>query len=172
MKGRFGALFHLVPFQAHDAVRDVRARLTRQDGNLEIAYTLHGDISRLRIPRKKTGGELWQHTCFEIFLAPRGMPSYFEFNFSPSGEWAAYAFAAYRQGARFTPSAAPVMAAKLTQDVVELTATIDVEPLGAHAVGLSAVVESIDGSLHYWALKHPAAKPDFHHPDAFAARLE
>jgi hypothetical protein len=35
-------------------------------------------------------------------------------------------------------------------------------------LGLSAVIEDIDGRLSYWALKHPPGKPDFHHPDSFA----
>jgi len=36
---------------------------------------------------------------------------------------------------------------------------------------LSAVIEATDGSLSYWALEHPADKPDFHHPDSFALEL-
>jgi hypothetical protein len=39
-------------------------------------------------------------------------------------------------------------------------------------LGLSAVIESCNGSLSYWALRHPAGKPDFHHADAFALGLE
>ena len=31
-------------------------------------------------------------------------------------------------------------------------------------LGLSAVLEGDDGKLHYWALAHPASRPDFHHP--------
>ncbi|MBI3061386.1 MAG: hypothetical protein HYY83_05345 [Deltaproteobacteria bacterium] len=29
-----------------------------------------------------------------------------------------------------------------------------------------------DGTISYWALKHPPGKPDFHHPDAFALEIE
>jgi hypothetical protein len=36
---------------------------------------------------------------------------------------------------------------------------------------LAAVVETTRG-ISYWALHHPADKPDFHHPDSFALRLE
>jgi hypothetical protein len=38
-------------------------------------------------------------------------------------------------------------------------------------LALSAVIEDEDGVLSYWALKHPAGKPDFHHRDAFALEL-
>jgi hypothetical protein len=33
-------------------------------------------------------------------------------------------------------------------------------------------VEDRSGSLSYWALRHAAGKPDFHHPDAFALELD
>jgi hypothetical protein len=35
-------------------------------------------------------------------------------------------------------------------------------------LALSAVIEEADGRLSYWALTHPAAKPDFHHAEGFA----
>ncbi len=38
-------------------------------------------------------------------------------------------------------------------------------------VGLSAVIEAIDGTFSYWALAHPSDKPDFHHPDSFVLEL-
>jgi hypothetical protein len=39
-------------------------------------------------------------------------------------------------------------------------------------IGLTAVVEDASGALSYWSLRHPAGRPDFHHADAFALRLE
>jgi hypothetical protein len=36
---------------------------------------------------------------------------------------------------------------------------------------LSAVVEEENGTLSYWALKHPRDKPDFHCPDGFVFEL-
>ena len=39
-------------------------------------------------------------------------------------------------------------------------------------LGLSAVIEATDGSLSYWALRHPPGKPDFHHIDAFDLQLD
>ena len=38
-------------------------------------------------------------------------------------------------------------------------------------LGLAAVIESADGALSYWALRHPPGEPDFHHRDAFALAL-
>jgi hypothetical protein len=39
-------------------------------------------------------------------------------------------------------------------------------------LGLSAVIEDLDGVLSYWALRHPPGKPDFHHPDTFALEID
>lgn len=38
-------------------------------------------------------------------------------------------------------------------------------------IAISAVIEETDGTKSYWALAHPAGKPDFHHPTCFAATL-
>ena len=37
--------------------------------------------------------------------------------------------------------------------------------------GVSAVVESEDGSLSWWALAHAGDKPDFHDPSTFVLRV-
>jgi len=39
--------------------------------------------------------------------------------------------------------------------------------LDAARVALASVIEAGDGTLSYWALRHPPGKPDFHHPDGF-----
>jgi hypothetical protein len=38
-------------------------------------------------------------------------------------------------------------------------------------LGLTAVIEAVDGSKSFWALEHPAGSPDFHNADCFVARL-
>jgi hypothetical protein len=39
-------------------------------------------------------------------------------------------------------------------------------------LALSVVVEETDGRLSYWAITHPAERPDFHHRDGFVLPLE
>jgi hypothetical protein len=34
------------------------------------------------------------------------------------------------------------------------------------------VVEHVDGSHRYWALRHPSGQPDFHHREGFALALK
>ena len=146
-----------------------------------MTYRLEGDLPRLRIPAlmpPRIGEKLWQHTCFEIFIARR-MPSYHEFNFSPSGEWAAYAFGKYRDGAALADdSLSPQVAVRIGAHGLELDATVRlarISPLHIAeklSLGLSAVIEDADGGLSYWALRHPPGKPDFHHPASFALELD
>ncbi|MEN8713068.1 MAG: hypothetical protein ABF326_12840, partial [Arenicellales bacterium] len=101
-------------------------------------------------------------------------PGYREFNLSPSGEWAVYEFQSYRNGGVLEGECSPGIAMRKTKDQLELGAEISqgLLPQGRSLrLGLSAVVEDVDGILSYWALRHPPGKPDFHHTDAFALQM-
>lgn len=135
----------------------------------------------LRIPAPanpvRTDG-LWQMTCCELFLKGQGA-AYFEFNLSPSGQWAAYHFADYREGmAEAHLNAHPAVSCTQGPEAAVLSARIDLAFLPAEFVsadwklGLSCVVEGADGAKAYWALNHPPEKPDFHHEDCFALSLK
>ena len=55
--------------------------------------------------------------------------------------------------------------------VVRVDRVLGIAPNIRLSVGLSAVIEDLDGSLSYWSLKHPPGKPDFHHADCFALEI-
>ena len=83
------------------AVSGVQAEALRGPHGLALRYRIEGDLERLRIPETRdpaVGEGLWQHFCCEAFVAAAAGAGYREFNFSPSGEWAAYAFRRYREG--------------------------------------------------------------------------
>lgn len=148
------------------ALRAIEASVVRAGNGLRVAYVLQGEIDRLRLPPPRAGGALWQHTCCELFVA-HALPAYREYNFSPAGEWAAYAFERYREGGPLTV-ADPRIEVKRARERLELTATVPADP-GRLRLGLSVVVE--EENLSYWALRHAPGKPDFHHPAAFALEL-
>ena len=108
-------------------------------------------------------------------MAGQDSSAYCEFNFSPSGQWACYRFADYRQrDLAFTAGAAPHTVAQPTADGFQLDATLPATLLpSAHTlrIGLSVVIEASDGSKSYWALAHGAAQPDFHLRQSFALTL-
>jgi hypothetical protein len=153
--------------------KSIVVHLQRIGAGLVLRYVLGADTRRLRIPPPRGAARadgLWRHTCFELFVRPAAGSGYQEFNFSPSGEWAAYRFAGYREGATPLDCAMPIITTRIRAEALELEvrmASIAAELL----VGLSAVVEDSDGALSYWALRHPSARPDFHHADAFTLSL-
>lgn len=157
------------------ALAGIDVSVSRNKNELKVAYVLKGEIERLRIPPPRparVAEQLWQHTCCELFVARDGAPGYREFNFSPSGEWAAYAFEGYRQGKLDTASRAPQILLRRDEKRLELTARVPLHETHKLRIGLSAVVEEEGGQLSYWALRHALGKPDFHHPDAFALELD
>ena len=118
---------------------------------------------------KGRSDNLWQHSCFELFLKGAGF-AYREFNFSPSQRWAAYAFSAYRVGAgHLGVDSDPVISSEMGQRFFMFTAMVPIAVLkDAILAGLSAVIEEEGGHKSYWALAHAAGEPDFHQPESFA----
>lgn len=116
---------------------------------------------------------LWQSTCFEAFLRSEDEDAYREWNFAPSGDWAAYDFAGYRDGmAEAGVGQPPYIRMEDNLTWWTLGATVAVEAEKRWQLGLSAVLEERDGTKSFWALAHPPGdKPDFHAADCFAARL-
>ena len=168
-----------LPFAETLSLRANAKRLA--DASLECLWQLRGNLADLRIPPTSNDWRcdgLWRHTCFEAFFSPEGESAYREFNFSPSGQWAAYAFAAYRQTERAQPVLAPPrIACQRTPDGLELTARLAADALppswhpAALRIGLTAVIENEQGELAYWALCHLGERPDFHRTDSFTLRL-
>jgi len=158
-------------------VRTVHVEVEPQpQGALHISYELAGDLAQIRIPAPQLPAAvdgLWEHTCFEVFVAVEGKTSYHEFNFSPSGQWAAYAFSDYRVRSAWTVNQTPIVSFVQDSGHLLLEAVIAADDLPQNIagkplqLGLSAVIEANDGSCSYWALHHPEARPDFHHRAGF-----
>ena len=163
----------LHPDSHSHAVRAIEVEVGREHAIMRVRYRVQGRLERLRIPQPRAprfADGLWRHTCCEVFVARDGAPAYHEFNFSPSGEWAAYAFSGYRNGGLHDEAARPTIRVQTEAEAMELEACVPCAA-GKIAVGISAVIEEASGELSYWALKHPPGKPDFHHRAAFALEL-
>ena len=139
---------------------------------LSLEYVLAGPVERVWRPeaaaRVRTDG-LWRATCFEAFV--RTADGYVEYNLSPSGAWAAYRFDGYREGMGALDMPAPFIVTRRAPGRFALTADVSLPEDAGREVGLTAVIQGLDGSNAYWALAHPSDKPDFHHPDSFALEL-
>src|SRR5450631_4128586 len=149
------------PSTPNDAVRSLGVQLRAEELDMLVfQYSLDADMLRVRVPPSGVGGRadaLWKHTCFEAFVAPADASGYYEFNFSPSLDWAIYRFSAYRQ--EMSPAKvgqAPKISVRQGGDRLELQ---------------SAVIEDENGRLSYWGLRHPPGKPDFHQPNGFVLEV-
>ncbi|MFO7276731.1 MAG: DOMON-like domain-containing protein [Pseudomonadota bacterium] len=163
------------------AIQGVTVAVDRAgSGALRLRYAVRGDLESLSIPapcEPRRADGLWRHTCFEVFVRTEG-PGYLELNLSPSGEWAAYAFEDYRQGmAPAELSAVPRIDVRRNADTLVVDALVRLPSaprlaMGMMRLALAAVLEARDGRISYWALRHASGKPDFHHVESFALRLD
>lgn len=140
----------------------------------EVETSRNALIVPAQMPPDRTDG-LWRTTCFELFVEGPD-DGYFEFNFSPSSQWAAYRFAAYRRDMRALaqPSAPGIISHQAADRnfVIAVECQLPCDGIASPPrLGLSAVIEEVDGTKSYWALAHPPGLPDFHHPDCFALTL-
>ena len=140
-----------------------------------IWFGVGATADRFVIPDAEEPGrrdELWKTTCFEAFLQADGDESYREWNFAPSGDWAAYDFSTYREGMTAAEVAEPYVRFEDNMTWWAVGATIAVPAETHWRLGLSAVLEEKDGAKSYWALAHAdPGKPDFHVADCFTAKL-
>lgn len=171
-------MLHLRPHPANpnDAVGDILAIPDRRRGGLTLGFCLLGKSDAVRWPRlvkQRFADGLWRHSCFEAFVAVADDPGYIELNIAPSKRWAAYRFNDYRQGMH-RAKAAPSRLISWCGPNAALTAHFDLPDLPADRpwhIGLSAVIEMLDGTRNYFALAHAPGPPDFHNRDCFTARL-
>ena len=167
--------YHLVPHPDRPsvAVTAITVSIDRDGDILSLRYTVDGELDRVVWPGLATPArtdELWMTTCFEAFVQPVGQAGYVELNLSPSGRWASYAFDGHREGMRDA-----VVTPQTDWSLPTLAARADLSEVGGSdwRVGLTMVVEAIDGSKSFWALHHaPGSEaPDFHNAGSFTALL-
>jgi len=171
----------LHPDSRCDAETGIEVYVSRgRNGSLLLHYYLTG-IGNIVIPPHAgwaRANELWRHTCFEAFVRAAPGRAYYEFNFAPSTQWAAYRFGGYRSGMSFANEiGTPSIELRYNAECFELRAHLKLDGLPdlpndlAWRLGLAAVIEETSGRKSYWALAHPPGKPDFHHSDCFALEL-
>ena len=164
-----------------EAVAAIEVEAARPSPNmLKLHYSLSGRVSDLPLPppaAAERADGLWQHSCFEAFVRASSGDAYYEFNFAPSTEWAAYRLGGYRSGMQPADLSPPQLETRREIECYELSASLDLDGLQDLApdaiwnLGLSAVIEEVGGRKSYWALAHPPGDPDFHHPACFALEL-
>jgi hypothetical protein len=176
------SVFELVPHPtSRPTVEKVEFLIWREKGSFDLDVRLFGSPLRVRLPHTDSPtrrDELWLTTCFEAFIRPHGSEAYFELNLSPSGDWASYRFDFYRGGMRDAkivghPDDDVWIEAGIRMQDASFDTSCEPEldfSLGWD-IGLSAVIEEVDGTKSYWALAHGAGPPNFHNSACFAYYL-
>ena len=149
-------------------------------GTIWLRYHVAGNVEAIRLATNlehpQRTDNLWQSTCFELFLKETTSERYCEFNFSPSGNWAAYRFDGYRDAmAPLALPKAPEICLDFSDSHIGLETRFglpDIWSAQKLVAGLSAVIEMRDGEKSFWALVHPPGSPDFHHRDSFTLTIE
>jgi hypothetical protein len=162
------------PGTRREPVASIEVELVRPaHGEWGLRYSILGAIGAIRWPAAAApvrSDELWRHTCCEAFVAAED-GRYVEFNFSPSGAWAAYAFDSYRAGMRALDVDAVRIETETAPAALTLNASLRLPASIGARLALAAVIEHAEGAISYWALAHPPGAPDFHHPASFTAQL-
>ncbi len=176
-----GTNFRLEPHPGGAPAKDLRitGRVERRIGEVRLDLLLK-PLGEILIPQpaenpvRRNG--LWEETCFELFLAAKDSPSYWEFNLSPAGHWNAYRFSGYRLDMHEEESFESLpFTIRIKGESFSLSAQFDLDPLVARGqdleAGLSTVARLKSGETTYWALAHSGTKPDFHRRESFIIRL-
>jgi hypothetical protein len=174
--------FALKPFPGEDFLPalEIIGTIRRRAESFFIDCTLAGDLSALAIPSPAASPErrdrLWEETCLEIFLGEKDSAIYREFNLSPSGNWNAYRFAAYREGMHVEEAIVSLpFLVRVERKSVRLSLDLDIGKIvpgnRVIEVGICAVVRTASGKTSHWALAHSAPRPDFHRREDFRLTL-
>ncbi len=157
----------LIPFSS--CPFEINVNIVRNGDEFILRYDLKGDLSNLVLPEINSSGlfkdGLWEHCCFELFIKDSGQTSYTEFNFSPTGDYAAYRFNDYRKkNLDFRYCTFPQIRTTLEENHLWMDIVL---PSISGDLALCAVLEDNQGEKHYFALAHKNERPDFHHPASF-----
>lgn len=159
---------------------DVHGWLLKTGTGLVLKYIVQ-DTNQMVVwppenPQPTRCDNLWQHTCFELFLSRPGGNEYTEYNLSPSLDWNAYNFTTYRKLKSIAQCDEPQLTnTKPAPGVWEMLVTLPLCPpisLGRIDIGVACVLEFSNTAKQYYALAHTAIKPDFHRRDSFILKLE
>lgn len=175
-------LFSLVPFDPSNCPAiAIAGRISRQNNLLALHYSLTGDVESIMVPpafgQPSRKHDLWKATCFELFLARKDQPQYWEVNLSPSGDWNVYRMDSYRRiGFKEETRLQQLqMQARKEKHRFTLGTHVDLNPIFSQdeplQASITAIIQSIDGTETYWALNHTGPQADFHLRQSFILEL-
>lgn len=163
----------------------ITVALHYQFPHLCLEYGIFDPKQQIKFPQPELPPQrrhqLWQHTCYEFFLAIANGPEYWEFNLSPSHHWNCYHFQSYRramaeeQAWQNSPFTAIEQEFKPAQAMQTMEFRVDLSRIMPQPqplqLGIATVMENQAGAISYWALEHGAGEADFHHRPTWVINL-
>jgi hypothetical protein len=169
--------FQLQPFPGSIAPDiSITGVITRDRQQLNIVYIVSGSIDAIPLPSLNPlptrQWELWETTCLECFIGLPEAQNYWEFNLAPNGNWNAFALTDYREGiAEAAEITSIVITTDRTVDRFTLSTTIPLSaivPKGKPLeMSVTAVIQTQEQAVSYWAIAHCGNAADFHRRDSF-----
>jgi len=174
--------FSLIPFPTLKIPTiAITGKVSRQEDRIALHYALAGNIEDIFVPPASPSfsrkHELWKTTCFEFFLAIKNQPQYWEFNFSPSGDWNVYHMDAYRRVGFREETSIQRMEFEMQPkaNIIFVNTAVDLSPIINESqlleIGITAIIQTKEDHETYWALLHPGPQADFHLRESFVCSL-
>ena len=176
--------FDLIPFNPNkDSSPNIAisGSIALDHHKIAIKCLLSGEYEKVKLtptsPNPQRTDKLWERTCFELFVSGTDRPDYWEYNLSPSRDWAVFSFTDYRQNKTDELSIDNIAINTHLEDgeSVCLNALLPLpEALIAQKlqIGVSAVIQDNNDVIYYYALTHPATQADFHDKNSFIITFE
>jgi len=158
----------------------INGSISMQNHSISIMFQIIGEIDGLIIPEisqlPSRKDELWNTTCCELFIAKSGDAGYWEYNLSPSHDWAIFKFSNYRtdkiNDLSITGLDINTIIDKDSKFELNTLLPLPDKLIGQNLrIGISSVIQNKAGELYYYALRHPGAKPDFHDRNCFTIQI-
>ncbi|MBN2891996.1 MAG: hypothetical protein JXL97_09025 [Bacteroidales bacterium] len=163
--------YKLIPFNKNDKSLHFTANIEIINNFVvKIKYEMKGNIADVIIPEisnnPKRLDNLWEQTCFELFIGEKDKKNYYEVNLSPSKDWNVFTFEDYRIGKNEEKSVKQVnIIVEKANKIFKLSTSVDFSKLlksNELVLGISAMIFKKSNKKEYWAIKHSGSKPDFH----------
>ena len=148
---------------------------------IQINYQILGNVGNVLFPQTsatpRRKNQLWETTCFELFIAESQNSAYWEYNLSPSKDWAVLRFTDYRENKTddFAISNIDIVTKIDNTRHFQLNSSLPLpDNLIGHdlCVGISAVIQDNSDNIYYYALRHCNQQPDFHDRNSFSITLK
>lgn len=173
----------LIPFKENDLSLIIQASITRTRDYLETTYTLEGNLNQIYLPQRNEIAhrkyDLWESTCFELFVKREDHDHYVEFNFAPNSDWNLFMIEGYRNNigeisevksiptdSMFESDSIYLFKASIPYSAFERISISDKESFERAKIklGITSVIQTsaLEKDLKYYAIRHEKSEPDFH----------